>query len=181
MTTKFSKHKWWIITALITAPLVALAAGVPNVFAPNTVISSAAVNANFTNLADRVTALEAATARTKATTILDNFPGPLNPTGVPGKVVTYTATGASPLLILVSGSGYVSAPPLLMDIAVQYDGVAIGHLTEYSNEVGSHKAFPTRAFLVAAPTAQSHNIGLIPVNALTDGNDAFTVTVIELH
>ena len=181
MTTKFSKHKWWIITALITAPLVALAAGVPNVFAPNTVISSAAVNANFTNLADRVTALEAASAKSSATTILNSFPGPLNPTGVPGKTATYTATGANPLLILVSGSGYLAAAPLLMDIAVQFDGNAIGHLTEYTNEINSHKAFPTRAFQVPTPTAQSHTVGLIPLNALTDVNDAFTITVIELH
>ena len=83
--TKFSKHKWWIVTALLTAPLVAIAAGVPNVFAPNMVISSAAVNANFTNLADRVTALEAASAKTSATTIMNNSPGPLSGAGAPAQ------------------------------------------------------------------------------------------------
>lgn len=56
--TKFSRHKWWILTVLITAPLVAIAA-VPNVFSPNTVISSAQVNANFTALDTRLNALEA--------------------------------------------------------------------------------------------------------------------------
>ena len=58
--TKFSKHKWWILTVLITAPLVAIAA-VPNVFSPNTVISSAQVNANFAGLDTRLGALEAPT------------------------------------------------------------------------------------------------------------------------
>jgi hypothetical protein len=43
---------------LITAPLVAIAA-VPNVFSPNTVISSAQVNGNFAALDTRLNALEA--------------------------------------------------------------------------------------------------------------------------
>ena len=58
--TNFSRHKWWIVTALITVPLVAIAA-VPNVFSPNTLISSAQVNANFTALDTRLNALEAPT------------------------------------------------------------------------------------------------------------------------
>jgi hypothetical protein len=179
--TKFSKHKWWIVTALITAPLVAIAAGVPNVFAPNMVISSAAVNANFTNLADRVTALEAATAKSSATVIMNNAPGPLNTATLPGKTASFTATGANALLIIVSGSAYLNAAPLLMDVSVQLDGNLIGHLTEYSNELGSHKAFPTRVFQVPAPTAGSHTVGLIPLNAVSDTNDAFSVTIVELH
>jgi hypothetical protein len=55
---KFAKHRWWILTVLLTAPILAIAAGVPNVFTPGTVISSAQVNDNFKNLADRLTALE---------------------------------------------------------------------------------------------------------------------------
>jgi hypothetical protein len=58
--TKFSRHKWWIVTVLITAPLVAIAA-VPNIFSPNTLISSAQVNANFAGLDSRLGALEAPT------------------------------------------------------------------------------------------------------------------------
>jgi len=57
---KFAKHKWWMLTALMTAPLLAFAADVPNVFTAGTVISSAQVNENFKNLANRVTTLEAA-------------------------------------------------------------------------------------------------------------------------
>ncbi len=59
--TKFSRHKWWIVTVLITAPLVAIAA-VPNIFSPNTVISSAQVNANFAALDTRLGAVEAPTS-----------------------------------------------------------------------------------------------------------------------
>ena len=179
MTTKFSKHKWWIITALITAPLVALAAGVPNLFAPNTVISSAMVNANFTNLADRVTALEAASAKSSATMILNNSPGPLTPP----KTATFTASGVNPVLIGVSGSAFLgaAATTLIMDVAVQLDGVVIGHLMEYTNETGSHKTFPTRLFPVPVQSAGVHTVGLLPINASTDANDFFSVTVVELH
>ena len=68
-----------------------------------------------------------------------------------------------------------------MDVGVQFDGAVIGHLTTYTNEYGSHKAFPTRAFVVPVPTAGVHTIGLTAINAATDGNDFFSVTVIEMH
>src|SRR5947199_10774445 len=99
-TDRFAKHRWWILTALITAPLVALAAGVPNMFAPNTTISSAQVNANFQNLADRVTALEA--AKSTVTLVMDNRPGPLPlPSGT--TTASFMSAGG-PVLIIASGS-----------------------------------------------------------------------------
>jgi hypothetical protein len=55
----FARHRWWLLTLLLTAPIVAVAAGVPHVFTAGDVISSAQVNDNFKDLADRVTALEA--------------------------------------------------------------------------------------------------------------------------
>lgn len=57
---KFANHKWWLLTALMTVPALAIAAGVPNIFKAGDVIVSAQVNDNFNNLAGRVTALEAA-------------------------------------------------------------------------------------------------------------------------
>jgi hypothetical protein len=57
---KFSNHRWWLLTVLLSVPIVALAAGVPNLFKAGDVISSAEVNDNFKNIADRLTALEAA-------------------------------------------------------------------------------------------------------------------------
>ncbi len=175
---KFSRHKWWIVTALITVPLVAIAA-VPNIFQPSTVIASSQVNANFANLDARIAALEAATSKTSATMVLNSVPGGL---GATGKTQAFTATGANPLLVIVSGTAF-SAAGGTMDIAVQFDGVVIGHLTTFTNEASSHKAFPTRAFPVATPTAGSHTIGLLHGNAATTSNadDYFSVTVVELH
>jgi hypothetical protein len=176
MTTKFSKHKWWIVTALITVPLVAIAA-VPNVFTANTVISSAQVNANFTALDTRLAALEAATAKTSVT-VLNGTIGII----ATAKTVTFTATGVNPLLLIISASAF-SATGATLDMGVQFDGVIIGHLQAFTNEGGSHKAFPTRTFSVAAPAAGSHTIGLLPGNAgtVTNADDYYSVTVVELH
>src|SRR6185295_9170441 len=57
---KFAKHKWWFLTVLMTAPILALAAGVPNIFTSGTAISSSQVNDNFKSLSDRLTAIESA-------------------------------------------------------------------------------------------------------------------------
>jgi hypothetical protein len=177
----FGKHKWWILTALLTAPLVAVAAGVPKVFTAGTVISSADVNANFANLADRVTALETAIA-TKACAstvkvVLDAMPGPI-PTG--GLTAMYTSSGG-PLVLVVSGSAWATAATLL-DVAVQFDGQVVGHLKEYTNEAASHKAFPTRVLTPATtPTAGPHTIGLlVGAGTTVDATDFFSVTVVEL-
>lgn len=171
---RFSKHKWWILTVLLTTPLVALAAGVPNVFAPNTVISSADVNANFTNLANRVTALE---GKPTITAVMNNGAGPLGTTGKTAMVTT----GGGTIKIEVSGSAYTStttAPQL--DVAVQLDGVKLGDLLVYTNEINSHKAFPAHVFS-STPAAGSHTIGLVAGNTttVTDANDYFNVAVTE--
>jgi hypothetical protein len=57
---RFSKHKWWMLTVVLTAPVVATAAGGLKVFVAGTVISAEHVNDNFKKLADRLTALEGA-------------------------------------------------------------------------------------------------------------------------
>src|SRR6185503_5061260 len=61
---KFAMHKWWLLTAVLTVPVLAVAA-VPNIFAPGTPISSTAVNNNFKDLDGRLAALEAAAASTR--------------------------------------------------------------------------------------------------------------------
>lgn len=176
----FSKHKWWTVTVLLTAPLIALAAGVPNVFTANTPISSAQVNANFTNLADRVTALEAASAKSSAVAVSSNVPGPL---GTTGKTATFTASGANTLLIIVSGTAWSLTSGSALDVAVQLDGAIIGHLSGFTNEASSHKSLPARAFVVPAPAAGSRTIGLLNGNVATttDAFDSFNITVVELH
>lgn len=179
--SKFSKHKWWIVTALITAPLVAIAA-VPNIFQPNTVISSAAVNQNFSALEARITALEtSATAKTSAQTmsgaigVLTAQTGPHN--------VTFTSSGVNPWLVIVSGSCYAGAAGFL-DLAIALDGVNLGHLQGFTNEASSHKALATRTFTVTTPpTAGTHTIGISygNTNTTSDGNDYFNITVVEMH
>jgi hypothetical protein len=54
---KFRAHIFWLMTALATTSLVAVA--VPNQFRPGDVISSTLVNANFSDLEERVRVLEA--------------------------------------------------------------------------------------------------------------------------
>jgi hypothetical protein len=180
MSNKFSKHKWWIVTALLTLPLIVVAA-VPNTFAPNTTISSAAVNANFAALDARIAALEAAAAKTSATVVMNNVPGPLTTAAAPVKTAMYTASGANPLLLLVSGSAYNSTTPTL-SVTIQFDGAMVGQLTGYTNELNSHKSLPARAITIPTPAAGAHTIGLLTTTpTVTDPNDFFNVTVIELH
>jgi hypothetical protein len=173
---KFEGHKWWVLTVLVTAPLVAIAAGVPNVFSPGTVISSGQVNDNFKNLADRLTALETAgqQRQTSATVVFDDAGG----LGDVGTTKPFTSTGG-PLLIVASGSASASGGTGSVDIAVQIDGATIGHLTAFATNPG-HMTIPTRIFRVM-PAAGSHNLGLLNgAMTKTDMNDYFSVTVIEL-
>jgi hypothetical protein len=166
---------WWILTVLITAPLVAMAAGL-TMFQPNTVISSSAVNANFQSLSDRITALE--NAKTTVTLVLDNMPGPLPiPATTATTPISFTTAGGQ-VMILISASSYGPAGTT-MDFVVQIDGAPVGHLQEYTNEGGSHKAFPTR---ILKPTlaAGAHNVQLLTSGTIqSDANDHFSMTVIE--
>jgi hypothetical protein len=93
----------------------------------------------------------------------------------------YTASGANPLLLLVSGSAYNSTTATLA-VTIQFDGAMIGQLTGYTNELNSHKSLPARAITIPTPAAGAHTIGLLTTApTVTDPNDFFNVTVIELH
>jgi hypothetical protein len=165
---------WWILTVLITAPLVAMAAGLTK-FSPNTVISSTDVNNNFQSLSDRITALES--AKTVTTLVMDAAPGPLPIPATGAAPVSFTTSGG-PVLILVSGSAY--GPIGFIGVAVQIDGAPIGQLRLYTNEASSHKTFPLRTF---KPTlaAGAHNVQLVATatSTVADTGDLFSVTVIE--
>jgi hypothetical protein len=87
--TKFSKHKWWLLTVLMTVPLLAVAAGVPNIFTSGTVISSSQVNDNFKNVTDRLTALES----TKPTNTYVRWGRTVCPTGANVVYTGYAAGG----------------------------------------------------------------------------------------
>ena len=62
---RFAKHKWWLLTVLLTTPLAAVAADVPWKFVAGTPILASRVNDDFKDLSDRVTALETAAAGAK--------------------------------------------------------------------------------------------------------------------
>lgn len=179
MSNKFWKHKWWIVTALLTLPLIAIAA-VPNTFTAGTTIASAQVNANFNALDARIAALETlATNRTSATALS----GSLGSLTAAPKTMMFTASGVNPLLLIVAASAF-SGIGGAIDLSIQLDGVIIGHLQGYTNETGSHKAFTPRTFTVSPPpTAGNHTIGLLYGNAATtsDAFDYYSVTVVEMH
>lgn len=54
--SKFSKHKWWILTVVLTMPVLALGA-IAN-FQPGNTISAATFNTLFNGLDSRITTLE---------------------------------------------------------------------------------------------------------------------------
>ncbi len=60
--SKFSKHKWWILTVVLTMPVVALGA-IAN-FQSGTTISAATFNTLFNGLDSRIAALESKVAPT---------------------------------------------------------------------------------------------------------------------
>jgi len=170
---RFGNVKIWVITLLLSVPVLVVAA-VPNVFTSGTVISSAAVNANFAALDTRIAALEAAVQkRTSAQVVMNNVPGPLT------KSVAFPSTGGT-LLLVVSGSAFADAPGPMV-VTVQLDAVTLGDLRTYTNEPSSHKAFPTKVFRVANSPAGNHTL-VLTANTVTttDGFDVFNATVIEL-
>ncbi len=180
---EFWKLKWWLVTLLLSLPVIAVAS-LPNVFTAGTVISSAQVNQNFAALDQRLAALESGPTVTLA---MDAVPGPLGTTGLTG---TFQSGGGS-LLITAAASSYSPNAGALIDVVLELDGAPIGHLTTYTNESLSHKAFPPRTLFlragatpdagVPAPTAGMHTLSLLNGNAVTtnDSNDTFSVTVVE--
>jgi hypothetical protein len=170
---RFKKHKLWMVTLLLSAPVVVLAA-VPNIFQSGTVISSADVNANFAALDTRIAALEAAVSRSGAQLVMNNVTGPLP------KSVAFQS-GGGPLLLIVSGSAWKSAGGV-MTVTVQLDAANVGDIVGFTNEAGSHKALVSRAFKVDA-AAGNHTLQLLTgATAATnvDTSDYFSVTVVEL-
>lgn len=170
----FERHKWWVVTALVTTPLIALAAGVPHTFSSGASISSTQVNANFKDLSDRVTTLENQRPLT-ATVVFSN-----EPNGI-GKTRAFTSSGG-PLVIIVSGMAHSSVGGTPLDVSVQLDGNTIGHLLGHTNESHSHKTLPTQILRVPSAASGSHTIGFTAGGAATktDDNDYFNATVLEL-
>jgi hypothetical protein len=165
--------KWLGVPLAILLGTTALVrAADPNVWHQNDVLTASDLNASFKAVTDRLVALEA--GKTSVKVVMDDTPGPLGT----AKTAMFASTGGQ-LVIVVSGSGFAAPTGSQLDVVVQLDGAAIGHLTVTTNEPNSHKAFPAR-MLTAMPAAGAHTIGLVPSAAtVTDGGDFFNVTVIE--
>ena len=101
---------------------------------------------------------------------------------------TFTSHGGT-LLIFVSGSGrYGSGDYIptttgdgLISVEVDLDTVAIGYLEVYSNLNASHMSFIPNLIVKTGAASGSHTIKLSnsATSTITDGNDYFTVVVVE--
>jgi hypothetical protein len=111
------------------------------------------------------------------TQVMNFKAGPL-----PAASAQFTTSGGT-LLIFASGSAYLAGTGLLgAYVYVDYQAGSYlgGYMFRFTNEGGSHKTLISSAYPVKVP-AGTHTITLVPwSNTLSDGNDYFWVTVLEL-
>ena len=111
-----------------------------------------------------------------ATEPFANQNGPLPVTGM------FTSMGGR-LLVTISGSCFrtaVGSGTLGLDVAI--DGTKVGSINGFTNEPQSHRTLPTRTFVLQTVPAGNHNISLaVQPDTVTDTNDYFNVTVVELR
>ena len=107
-----------------------------------------------------------------------NRPGPL-------PLSERFTTSGGKLLIAVSGSGYraLDAGAGLLGIDVLIDGVKVGSINGFTNEPESHKTLPSRTFYLQQGAAVGmHTLTIsAQLDTLTDGNDFFNATIIEVR
>jgi hypothetical protein len=105
-----------------------------------------------------------------------NQKGPLPVSGL------FTSAGGR-LIITVSGSAFrtaIGSGTLGFDVAI--DGIKIGSINGFTNEPQSHRTLPTRTFVVQTVGAGNHTISLaVQLDTVTDANDYFNITVVELQ
>jgi hypothetical protein len=106
------------------------------------------------------------------TEVIDQSIGPLPVSN------TFASSGRQ-VMVLVSGSGFATSSRIL-EVPVQLDSVTIGSLKVMTAESASHKTLvPT--VLLAQPSVGMHTLTLATATGtVTDYNDRFNVTVIEL-
>lgn len=108
------------------------------------------------------------------TQALNQSPGPLSVSG------TFTSAGGT-LVIFTTGSGYLTSGSGVIGMNILIDTVNKGVAKTYTNETSSHKAFTCNFLVVTGIAAGSHTIKLDPYGStVSDGNDFFSVTVMEL-
>ena len=93
----------------------------------------------------------------------------------------FTSSGGT-LLLFASGSGFRNNGAGILGMMVRIDDMVMADVKAFTNETGSHKAFPPSFSVVTSIGAGSHTLDLIPLdaNTRTDFNDYFNVMVLEL-
>lgn len=105
--------------------------------------------------------------------VMDHGPGPLPLSN------SFVSSGRQ-IIVFVSGSGYSATAGSVIELPVKLDSVTIGSAKVVTAETYSHKnLIPT--VLLAQPAAGTHTLTVAAAaGTLTDYNDLFNVTVIEL-
>lgn len=113
----------------------------------------------------------------------ESFAGMLRDVTIPhgGSANQELFVGSPNLLITVGGSAWSQTGPQMLEVSVLLDGKPIGMLRVFTNEAFSHRAFPTRTFVVTEiQPNQLHTITLRPLaGTVTDSNDIFSTTVVQ--
>lgn len=114
------------------------------------------------------------TPRWKVSQPINNAVGGLPVTG------PFTSGGGS-LLLFVSGSGFSNVGAQAIGLQILIDGVFQGIAQVFTNEAASHKSFVANATLVAGIPPGAHMLTLVAMpNTVTDFNDFFSATILEL-
>lgn len=127
------------------------------------------------NTGELFVANEVNSPRFKSTTLMAARSG-----GLPLSA-TFTSQGGT-LVVFASGSGFRNAGSGVIGMLMRIDGIAMAFSNAFTNETGSHKAFPPSFTTITSIGAGSHTLDLNArdVNTLTDFNDFFNVVVLEL-
>jgi hypothetical protein len=108
------------------------------------------------------------------TQVLKQKRGPMPVSG------TFQSSGGT-LLLFASGSGFRSGIAT-MGMAIKLDGTQVSSATTWSNVEKAHHAFVAESLVLTGIAAGNHTIQLAPspADTISDANDYFSVTVLEL-
>ena len=126
--------------------------------------------------ADLFVAAEIRSPRFKSTTLMSSRPGPLP------LQTQFTSSGGT-LLVFASGSGFRSGGGAgVIGMTLRINGGNIATNNGFTNEMSSHKAFPSMFATVTSVAAGTHTLELVQRdgNTITDFNDFFNVAILEL-
>jgi hypothetical protein len=114
-------------------------------------------------------------SRMKGTQVINSV-GPL-----PFMGATFTSSGGT-LLLYYSGSGYSNTAGKMIGMSIAVDGNLIDSTGIYANASLMHLAFVPKQWVLTGIGAGMHSLSLYKMNndTLTDSNDIFFVTIMEL-